>query len=112
MKKAKLFLTTTDIADLTGYSMRNARNIMKWVKIERNLPNKQVISIYAFCSSFDFPVEVIYEYINTPNFKLQPINEQAVRDEQDQKRMQAISKLDLTVLEPLIHKSTGKNQTN
>lgn len=103
--KPKLFLTSSDVADMTGYSQRNARNIMSWIRTEKGLTSKQAISIFHFCECFDFPVNVIYEYINNPDFKLYPLNELEIHKAKSTQRNQAHTHLNMSIFEPMIHKA-------
>ncbi|TDU34397.1 hypothetical protein BXY82_2717 [Gelidibacter sediminis] len=101
--KPRLFLNSTDIASITGYSQRNARNIMGWIRTEKGLSSKQAISIFHFCECFDFPIYIIYEYINNPDFNLIPINELEIYKAKAHQRAQPATPLDLSVFEPIIN---------
>lgn len=102
--KPKLFLTSSDVADMTGYSQRNARNILDWVRTEKGLVKRQAVSIFAFCQCFDFPLSIVYEYINNPDFKLYPLNEEDIYRIQSHKRSHPNTDLDFSVFEFLVHK--------
>ena len=84
--KKKLFLNTTDISNITGYGLRNSRNIMAFLKTERQLKNFQMVSIFDFCSCFNLPLDVVFRYINSSDFKLLPIDEDALRHQQSRDR--------------------------
>lgn len=79
MSKKKLFLSSTDIHQMTGLCMRSARNMMAYIRDERQLGKQQVISIYDFCCCFHFPVHVVFIYINTDLFDKNPLDEEQVR---------------------------------
>jgi len=108
--KPKLFINSTDVADMTGYSLRNARNIMNWIRTELQLDSKQVISIFDFCVCFRLPVEVVYRYINN-DFKDVPLDEFEIRRCQSQGlkgRDNEPSFIDMSQFEPFIHKERVK----
>lgn len=77
--KPKLFINSTDVAEITGYTQRNARNIMAWLRTEKNLPPRHAISIYDFCDCFNLPLDVVFRYVNSKDFKLLPIDEDSLR---------------------------------
>lgn len=72
-KKSKLFLTSNDVSDLTGYSLRNSRNIMRHVRAHLDLSSHQSISIYAFSAVFNIPADILFIYINNKEFKTLPV---------------------------------------
>ncbi|MEP2171028.1 hypothetical protein, partial [Polaribacter sp.] len=43
--------------------------------------------IYDFCECFNFPLDVVFIYINSKEFKLLPLDESAIRKEQEQGRL-------------------------
>ncbi|MGY0392969.1 hypothetical protein ACW5R3_10475 [Bizionia sp. KMM 8389] len=79
MKRKKLFLDSTDVASMTGLSLRSARNMMQYIRNERGLGKHQVISIYDFCFVFSFPVHVVFVYINTALFSKDPIDADLIK---------------------------------
>ncbi|WP_417866908.1 hypothetical protein [Xanthomarina gelatinilytica] len=81
MSKKKLFLSSTDIHQMTGLCMRSARNMMAYIRDERHLGKQQVISIYDFCCCFHFPIHVVFIYINTDLFDKNPLDEDQIRRE-------------------------------
>ena len=89
MSKTRLFLTTTDISQMTGLTMRTARKIVQFVRDERRLGKRQVISIFDFCASFSLPVNVVYVYVNTDLFKKGPIDEDSMRAEYQKKVLES-----------------------
>lgn len=66
---------------MTGLCMRSARNMMAYIRDERQLGKQQVISIYDFCSCFHFPIHVVFIYINTDLFDKNPLDEDQIRRE-------------------------------
>lgn len=72
-QKLKLFLTSSDVADLTGHTARNARNIMRHVRAQLDLSSHQSISIYAFSAVFNIPADILFCYINSKEFKTLPV---------------------------------------
>lgn len=80
--KPKLFLNSTDVANITGYSLRNARNIMDSIRKEKGLGKRQAISIFDFCTWYKLPQDVVFKYINSKDFKLLPIDEETIRKTQ------------------------------
>ena len=109
--KKKLFLNTTDISNITGYSLRNSRNIMAFLKAERQLESFQMVSIFDFCSCFNLPLDVVFRYINSSDFKLLPIDEEAVRHQQTREQTDSSAKgryLHSEDFEFLVHKKRIK----
>ncbi|WP_179335361.1 hypothetical protein [Winogradskyella costae] len=88
MEKKKLFLTSTDIQHITGLSMRTARNIMQFIRDERDLGSRQLIHIYDFCAVFNLPVSVVFDYVNTNIFNKCPINDAIVRSQYQKKTLE------------------------
>lgn len=74
MLKPKLFLNSNDVADLTGYSQRNARKIMSHIRDQLGLSKAQAISIYGFAEVFNVPADILFIYINSKNFKALPVS--------------------------------------
>ncbi|TYB76989.1 hypothetical protein [Bizionia myxarmorum] len=72
-------MSSTDVSQITGSSMRSARNMMGYIRRERGLGNQQVISIFDFNALFHFSIPLLYEYINTDLFAKGPIDEDAAR---------------------------------
>jgi len=81
MEKKKLFLTSTDVQHITGLSMRSARNIMQFIRDERRLGKQQLVHIYEFCTVFNLPVSVIFDYVNTSIYSKKPIDDESLRDD-------------------------------
>ena len=79
MNKKKIFLNTTDIAQMTGLDIRSARKMMNYIRVERGLGRRQTVSIYDFCSCFNLPIYLVFVYINTDLFNQGPLNEDEVR---------------------------------
>lgn len=73
MKKYKLFLNSTDVVHMTGYSLRTARAMLSHVRAELKLSNRQAITIYDFCKVFNIPVDVLFYYINHAEFITLPL---------------------------------------
>jgi len=106
-QKLKLFLTSSDVADLTGHSERNARNIMRHVRTELNLSSHQSISIYAFSAVFNIPADILFIYINSKEFKTLPItrDELSKMDYKDLKSLSAhINALNADEFEGIVNK--------
>lgn len=83
MKKKKMFLSSTDIHQITGLSMRSARNMMQYIRDERHLGKHQVVSIYDFSHVFHLPVHVVFVYVNTTVFNKDSIDQDVLeRDHQ------------------------------
>ncbi|GGG53243.1 hypothetical protein [Bizionia arctica] len=68
MVKKKLFLSSTDISQMTGLCMRSARNMMAYIREERKLGKQQVVSVFDFCICFHLPIHVVFMYINSNLF--------------------------------------------
>ncbi|WP_225035547.1 hypothetical protein [Winogradskyella sp. SM1960] len=88
MEKKKLFLTSTDVQQITGLSMRTARNIMQFIRDERQLGTRQYIHIYDFCSVFNLPVNVLFDYLNTNIYHKGPIDDEALRRDYQKKSLE------------------------
>lgn len=88
MEKKKLFLTSTDIQHITGLSMRSARNIMQFIRDERDLGSRKLIHIYDFCAVFNLPVNVVFDYVNTNTYNKGPIDDDALRSGYQRKSLE------------------------
>lgn len=88
MEKTKLFLNSTDVQQITGLSMRSARKLMSFIRDERGLKSRQLIHIYDFCSVFNLPVNVVFEYVNTDTFRKGPIDDEALRCQYQKKTLE------------------------
>lgn len=102
--KPKIFLNSSDVADITGYSLRNARKILDWVRTEKGLVKRQAVSIFHYCECFDLPVNIVFEYINNKDFKVQSLNLYEIQKTQSLGNFKNVPNLNLEVFEPLIHK--------
>jgi hypothetical protein len=89
MKKKKMFLSSTDIHQITGLCMRSARNMMQYIRIERHLGKHQVVSIYDFSHVFHLPVHVVFVYVNTNLFNKDSIDLDVLKRDYEQQVLES-----------------------
>lgn len=66
MKKMphRLNIKTKDICNITGYSMKKAREIINDIKVFHQKEKHQIVTIHEFSKYMGIPVEQIEPYIN------------------------------------------------
>ena len=60
----RLFIRTKDVCNITGYSMKKAREVIKHIHCLHKKEEHQMVTIHEFSKYMDIPVEQIEPFIN------------------------------------------------